>query len=151
MFFTQKKIPLPTGLRWHRLNLCDLQISNDEQNVLFHSFFPLCHFGAFLGGCLCIVAFIWGILQDFVMCEVWRHWVMLCSCTIFCHFVILSQFATLPVSAQSLQLLAFKTFQPGKVSTLAPADKISLASLLQTIFLFSGCIWTGAVKESCRF
>lgn len=90
MFFTQKKIPLPTGLRWHRLNLCDLQISNDEQNVLFHSFFPLCHFGAFLGGCLCIVAFIWGILQDFVMCEVWRHCVMLCSCTIFCHFVILS-------------------------------------------------------------
>ncbi len=70
-------------------------------------------------------------------------------------YVILWRFAALPVSAQSLQLLAFITIQPGTDGTLAPTDKISLASLIQAVFLtagyYTGNTWGGACKESYRF
>lgn len=58
--------------------------------------------------------------------------VLLCFMS-FCGSVVV-----LPVSAQSLQLLAFITIQPGTDGTLAPTDKTSLASLVQAVVLTAG-------------
>lgn len=67
------------------------------------------------------------------------------------HFVAVCSIA----STRSLQLLAFITIQPGTDATLAPTDKISLASLVQALCLtggyYTGNTWRGAWKESYRF
>lgn len=67
-------------------------------------------------------------------------------CCVLCHFV---SFASLPVSAECLQLLAF-TIQPGTDGTLAPTDKISLASLTQAVSLTAD-YYTAVCGESYRF
>lgn len=54
------------------------------------------------------------------------------------YVVFLWWFAALPVNARSLQLLAFIATQPGTDGTLAPTDKISLASIIQAVFLIAG-------------
>lgn len=80
-------------------------------------------------------------------CEVWRYFCgALWSYAVF--YVIRWQFAALPVSAQSLQRLAFIAIQPGTDGTLAPTDKISLASLIQAVSL-TAAYYTGNNLERC--